>query len=167
MWIIWERFFLLNGMNKEATTGGILQERVFAKFSGKKLCQCLFFNKVRNEACNFVKKRECGTGVFLWMLQNFYEDRFYRTPLGDYLWSNKVLKQFLNLATNNNATTNVHRMDLYIQPLYHFPFNNFLMIKLTVLWNHSKTIFHKEDRMKYKSFRPELKNRRRNGKLNL
>ena len=29
MWIIWERFFLLNGMNKEATTEGILQERVF------------------------------------------------------------------------------------------------------------------------------------------
>ena len=28
-------------------------------------------------------KRDCGTGVFLWMLQNFSEHLFYKTPPGD------------------------------------------------------------------------------------
>ena len=43
-----------------------------AKFAGKHLCQSLFLNKVagqRPEACNFIKKREFDTGVFLSILQ--------------------------------------------------------------------------------------------------
>ena len=36
--------------------------RNFPKFTGKHLCQCLFFNK-----------RDSGTGVFLWVLWNFWE----------------------------------------------------------------------------------------------
>ena len=31
--------------------------RNFAKFTGKHLCQSLFFNKVTSSACNFIKKR--------------------------------------------------------------------------------------------------------------
>ena len=38
--------------------------RNFTKFTGKHLCQSLFFNKVPGQACNFIKK-ESGTGVFL------------------------------------------------------------------------------------------------------
>ena len=30
--------------------------RNFAKFTGKHLCQSLFFNKVAGQACNFIKK---------------------------------------------------------------------------------------------------------------
>ena len=30
--------------------------RNFAKFTGKHLCQSLFFNKVVGQACNFIKK---------------------------------------------------------------------------------------------------------------
>ena len=30
-----------------------------------------FFNKVAGGACNFIKKRDSGTGVFLWILRNF------------------------------------------------------------------------------------------------
>ena len=30
--------------------------RNFAKFTGKYLCQSLFFNKVAGQACNFIKK---------------------------------------------------------------------------------------------------------------
>ena len=30
--------------------------RNFTKFTGKHLCQSLFFNKVAGEACNFIKK---------------------------------------------------------------------------------------------------------------
>ena len=39
--------------------------RNFTKFTGKYFCQSLFFNKV----------------VFLWILRNFREHLFYRTPL--------------------------------------------------------------------------------------
>ena len=47
--------------------------RNFAKFTGKHLCQSLFFSKV------------AGLSIerFLWFLRNFWEHVFYRTPLGD------------------------------------------------------------------------------------
>ena len=58
--------------------------RNFTKFTGKHLCQRLFFNKVAGlspttlvkkrlwpQAYNFVKKRDSGTGAFLWTLWNF------------------------------------------------------------------------------------------------
>ena len=47
--------------------------RNFANFTGKHLCQSLYFNKIR----------ESGTGVFLWILRNFWQHLFYRTSLGD------------------------------------------------------------------------------------
>ena len=42
---------------------GVLKN--FAKFTGKHLCQSLFFNKVTGVACNFIKNRDSGIGVFL------------------------------------------------------------------------------------------------------
>ena len=39
----------------EAATRGVL--RNFAKFIGKQKCQSLFLNKIKPEACNFIKKR--------------------------------------------------------------------------------------------------------------
>ena len=57
--------------------------RNFAKFTGKHLCQSLFFNKV------------AGTSVFLWILRNFWEHFFYRTPADDCFLSNFFsLEQF-------------------------------------------------------------------------
>ena len=44
----------------------------FTKFTGKHLCQSPFFNK-----------KDSGTGVFLWILWNFYEHLFHRTPPDD------------------------------------------------------------------------------------
>ena len=38
---------------------------------------------VRGQACNFMKKRDSGTVVFLWILRNFQENLFSRTPLDD------------------------------------------------------------------------------------
>ena len=38
-------------------------------------------------------KKRLWTGVFLWILQNFYEQLFYRTPPSDYFWIDK--KYFL------------------------------------------------------------------------
>ena len=47
------------------------------------------FTKFWPEACNSIKKRDYGTGVFLWILWNFQEHLFYRTPPDDcfYLFS--------------------------------------------------------------------------------
>ena len=42
--------------------------RNFAKFTGNRLCQSLFFNKVAGGACNFIKKKTLA-------------QVFYRTPL--------------------------------------------------------------------------------------
>ena len=50
--------------------------RNFIKFSGKYLCQSLFFNKVAGlrqikEICRIVFNKYAGLGVFLWILRNF------------------------------------------------------------------------------------------------
>ena len=53
--------------------------RNFTKFTGKHLRQSLFFSKVAES----LLKRDSGTGVFLWILRNFREHLFYRTPPED------------------------------------------------------------------------------------
>ena len=52
--------------------------RNFAKFIGKHLRQA--------SDLQLYLKRDSGTGVFEWVLRNFYEHLFYRTPLGDCFW---------------------------------------------------------------------------------
>ena len=59
------------------------------------------------------RKRDSGTGVFLWILQNFQEHLFYRTPLGDclyidYFFSRKILDypQIINSSKMNERTLN-------------------------------------------------------------
>ena len=45
--------------------------KIFALFTGKHLCWCLFFDKIpRLKACSFIKK-DTNTGVFLLILQSF------------------------------------------------------------------------------------------------
>ena len=50
-----------------------------------------FFNKFAGATCNFIKKGDSGTGIFLWILRNFWEPPFYKTPLGDCFWSESNL----------------------------------------------------------------------------
>ena len=52
----------------------------FAKFTGKYLCQILFFNKVAGLSLQFYWKRDSGTGVLLWILRNTRYTFSYRTP---------------------------------------------------------------------------------------
>ena len=59
--------------------------RNFAKLTGKHLHLSLFLNKV--VGLQLYWKRNSGTGVFQWILQNFEEHLFYRTPPGDRFWS--------------------------------------------------------------------------------
>ena len=57
--------------------------RNFAKFTGKHLCQSLFFNKVAGLRPATLLKKRIDTGLFLRILQNFQVQLFYRKPLGD------------------------------------------------------------------------------------
>ena len=60
----------------------------FAKFTRKHLCQSLFFNKVvglgpttlLKNTLALYKKRNSGTGIFLWILRNFQNNFLQRTP---------------------------------------------------------------------------------------
>ena len=58
----------------------------FAKFTGKRLCQSLLFNKVADLWPVTFNKRDSGTSVFLWILQNFQDHLFCRTSLDDCFW---------------------------------------------------------------------------------
>ena len=64
--------------------------RNFAKFTGKHLCQSLFFLKKDSgtdvflclRPATFFKKRDSSTCVFLWILQNFLEHLFLQNTSG-------------------------------------------------------------------------------------
>ena len=62
---------------------GIL--RNFTKCTGKHLSQSLSFNKVAGLRSTTLLKKNSGTGIFLWILWNFWEHLLYRTPLDDCL----------------------------------------------------------------------------------
>ena len=60
----------------------------FVKLMGKHLCRSRFFNKITGQ------KRGSYTTVFQWILRNFHECVFYRTPLDD----SRIRKIFQNLV---------------------------------------------------------------------
>ena len=53
----------------------------FAKFTGKHLCQSLFFNKVTGR--NFMKRETLAQVFSCELFRNFSERLFYRTPPSD------------------------------------------------------------------------------------
>ena len=55
--------------------------RNFAKFTGKHLCQSLFFNKVADAACNFIKKETLAQVFSCEFCEISKNTFFYRTPL--------------------------------------------------------------------------------------
>ena len=74
--------------HRRCSVGGVL--RNFTKFLGRHLCQSLFFNKVAG-----LRKKKTDKGVFLWILRNFQEQLFYRTPLDDCFLRNKLYTKYL------------------------------------------------------------------------
>ena len=54
--------------------------RNFAKFTGKHLCQNLFFNKVVGKACNFIKKESLAQVFSCEFCEISKKTFFYRTP---------------------------------------------------------------------------------------
>ena len=52
----------------------------FTKFPEKNLCQSFFLNKIAGLTCNFLK-RNCSTGIFLWIFANFLRAPFFTEHL--------------------------------------------------------------------------------------
>ena len=84
----------------ETATGWVLKKvalKNFAKFTRKHLCQSLFFNKVAGWKPATLLKKDFGIGVFLWILRNFLEHLFYRTPLENCFRSFEVSLNFTEI----------------------------------------------------------------------
>ena len=74
-----------SGHRRCSVKKGVL--RNFAKFTGKHLCQRLFFNKVAGQVCNFIKKESLAqvfSCEFCKISKNVF---FYRTPPDDCSWT--------------------------------------------------------------------------------
>ena len=69
--------------------------KFFVKFTEKHLRQSFFFNKVGGRDLQVYLRRDSGAGIILWILGNFSEHLFYRTPLDDCFW-----KDFANVIAN-------------------------------------------------------------------
>ena len=61
--------------------------------------QSTFFDKVDN-----LIKKETDTGVFLWILRNFSEHLFYRTPLGNCFCQYLLFFPALCVPLENNSS---------------------------------------------------------------
>ena len=59
-------------------------------FTEKHICaRVSFLINLQASACNFINK-DSGSGVFLWILRNFWEHLFYRTP-DKYIWEYLII----------------------------------------------------------------------------
>ena len=78
--------------------------KIFAIFTGKHLCWCLFLIKLQDIRPTNLLKKDSSTSVFLWILRNVYKQLFYRTSLvaaskADRAeWPLKTLKSVVALA---------------------------------------------------------------------
>ena len=82
--------------------------RNVTKFTGKHLCQSLFFNKLQTQGLQPYSTRYSRTGIFLWILWNFKEHLFYRTPLvaaSSFIFSIKLF--LLNTPMMNDWLTDM------------------------------------------------------------
>ena len=71
---------------------------IFAKFTGKHMCQCLFFNKVAGVSLQLYSKRDFDTNVFLWILRifkNTYFKEHLRTTVSDRMNTSEFLLAFM------------------------------------------------------------------------
>ena len=74
----------------------------FAKFTGKLLCQGLFFNKVAGLMLATLFKKEALTQLFSCEFCEIFKSiYFHRTPPGGCFWNNQNFKYFLNTANPN------------------------------------------------------------------
>ena len=75
--------------------------RNFTKFTGKQLCQSLFFLKKKALACNFIKKETLAQMLCCEYCEISKNTFFYRTPLLAASKERKATKSILNLLLVN------------------------------------------------------------------
>ena len=73
---------------------GVLKN--FAKFTGKHLCQSLFFNKVAGNACNFIKKEDLAQVFFPVNFSKFSRTLFLQNTSGRLLLERKEKDELSN-----------------------------------------------------------------------
>ena len=84
----------------------------FTKFTGKHLCQRLFFNKVaglRPGTCNFIKKKTLAQVFYCQFCEIFKNAFFYRTPpvtATDFLKVWEIFMLWLDCQTGGCLPTN-------------------------------------------------------------
>ena len=91
--------------------------RNFAKFTGKKLCQSLFFSKATGLRPAILFKKSPGAGVFRWILRNFSEHLFYRTPLGGYslfFYGDLYRRFYILLSSERKAGNLIYRIEIWL-----------------------------------------------------
>ena len=91
--------------------------RNFAKFTGKKLCQSLFFSKATGLRPAILFKKSPGAGVFRWILRNFAEHLFYRTPLGGYslfFYGDLYRRFYILLSSERKAGNLIYRIEIWL-----------------------------------------------------
>ena len=76
----WRHFSRITSSRAEVfCKKGVLKN--FTKFTGKNLCQSLFFIKLQPEACNFINKETLAHVCSCEFCKIFKNTYFYRTPL--------------------------------------------------------------------------------------
>ena len=86
----------------EAVTGGVLWKKLFLEISQNSQentsARVSFLVKLQAWSRQLCQKRHPGTGVFLWILQNFQEHLSYRTPLSGCFWGH----WYISIPPGNN-----------------------------------------------------------------
>ena len=67
-----------------------------------------FFIKLQASVCNFIKKKDSGTALFLWIFKISKKTSFHRTPRGDSFWFEETMnvKRFRFLCLEIYKTIN-------------------------------------------------------------
>ena len=104
-----------------STRKGVL--RNFAKFTGKDLCQSLFFNKATDLRPATLLKKKLWRRCFPVSFAKFLRTLFYRTPLGDCFWSSNYSlffygdlyrRFYILLSSERKAGNLIYRIEIWL-----------------------------------------------------
>ena len=101
----WQIQIVRSSNQRSSVKKGVI--RNIAKFTGKHLCQSLFFNKVAGlRPTTLFKEKDSGTGVFLWIL------KFLKTPF--------LLNTSRIASSNNSFHQSSLRLGDVVRELYYW-----------------------------------------------
>ena len=87
----------------------------------------------------FIKK-DPSTDIFLWVLRNFQEHHFYRTPPSDYLWFLRLFpKDLFRYSTKDNKMTLIEAVLVTLMPTLNVFLSNAITLGAAIKNNPSKS----------------------------